>query len=146
MNLSKQTKVTRVSNAVAAGTTAIEGAVIDMQGFEGVEFLVAFGTITSSAVTSIKLQEGDAANLSDAADLAGTAVTVADTDDNKVFVVDCYRPTKRYIRCVVSRGTANAVLDGMSAVQYQPRLKPCTNDATTVGGTKTVVSPAAGTP
>jgi len=146
MNLSKNVKITRVSNAVAAGTTEIDGAVIDMQGFEGVQFAVSFGTITSGAVTSIKLQHGDAANLSDAADLAGTAMTVADTDDNKMFVIDCYRPLKRYVRCVVLRATQNAVVDGISATQYSARVKPCTNDSTTVASTKTVVSPAAGTP
>lgn len=144
-NLSKHTKLTRVSNAVAAGTTDVNGAVIDMQNFEGCLFTVPFGAITAGAVTSIKAQQGDAANLSDAADLAGTAVTVADDDDNQVFFLDIYRPTKRYIRVVVDRGTQNAVIDGILALQYGPRKLPTVHDASTIGGGEVHAGPAEGT-
>ena len=145
MNLSKNTKLTRVSNAVAAGTTDVESAVIDMQNFEGVQFVVAFGTITAGAVTSIKVQQGAQSDLSDAADLAGTGVAVADDDDNKIFYLDVYRPRERYVRLVVDRGTQNAVVDGIFAQQYSPRKKPTTHDTTTVGGGETHASPAEGT-
>jgi DNA-binding response OmpR family regulator len=40
MNLSKCTKVTRALNSVAAGTSNQNGSVIDMSGFEGVQFPV----------------------------------------------------------------------------------------------------------
>ena len=145
MNLSKNSKMTRASNAVAAGTSDVNGAVIDMQNFEGCLFAVAFGTITATAVTSIKAQQGDASNLSDATDLAGTAVTVADDDDNQVFYLDIYRPTKRYIRVVVDRGTANAVIDDVLAVQYGPRNLPTIHNTTTIGGGEVHAGPAEGT-
>jgi hypothetical protein len=54
LNMSKETKLTRLLNAVAAGQTDQNGSIIDMQGFESVLFVVAFGTITAGAVTSIK--------------------------------------------------------------------------------------------
>ena len=145
MNLSKNTKLTRVSNAVAAGTTDINSTVIDMQNFEGVQFLVAFGAITAGAVTSIKVQQGAQSDLSDAADLEGTAVAVADDDDNKLFYLDVFRPRERYVRLVVDRETQNAVLDGIFAQQYGPRTMPTIHDSTTVGGGETHASPAEGT-
>ncbi len=145
MNLSKNTKLTRVINATAAGTTDINGSTIDMLGFEGVLFVVGFGTITASAVTSIKVQQGAESDLSDAADLAGTGVTVADDDDNQIFGVDVYRPTERYVRVVVDRGTANAVVDGGIAIQYGPAKAPTTHDTTTVGSVETHAGPAEGT-
>ena len=70
MNLSKYAKVTRVLNAVAAGVTNQNGSVIDMSGFEGVQFIALFGALTASQVTSLKVQQGNLADGSDMADLA----------------------------------------------------------------------------
>ena len=145
MNLLRTTKVTRVLNAVAAGTTDQNGSTIDMQGWDGVVFLVAFGTITAGAVTSIKAQQGAASDLSDAADLEGTGVPVADTDDNKVAALDIVRPRERYVRVVVDRGTQNAVIDGAIAIQYRGRKAPTTHDTSTVVTPETHASPAEGT-
>jgi hypothetical protein len=44
MNLSKAVKVARVLNGVAAGTTDQNGSVVDMQGFEGVQFVALTAT------------------------------------------------------------------------------------------------------
>ena len=72
MNLIKNVKVTRALASVAAGTSDKNSSIIDMQNYEGVIFIAAFGAITSGAVTSIKAQQGAASNMSDTADLAGT--------------------------------------------------------------------------
>jgi hypothetical protein len=146
MNLSKNVSGYRASNAVAAGTSTINGTAIDMQNYNGVMFLIAFGAITSGAVTSIKAQGGAASDGSDATDLAGTAITVADTDDNKVFLLDVYLPGYRYVRPVVLRATQNAVVDSITAIRYDGRNRPTAHDGTTFGTAKLVVSPAAGTP
>ena len=63
-----------------------------MADFEGVVFLAAFGTLNAGAVTGLKAQQGLQANLSDAADLAGTALAIADTADNKLLVLDVFPP------------------------------------------------------
>lgn len=146
MNLSPNVKVTRVLNAVAAGTTAQNGSVIDMQGFDGVVFVAAVGALTATQVTSLKAQDGAVSNLSDASDLAGSLVgPLADADGNKLLVLDVYRPQKRYIRPVLNRATANAVIDGIIAIQYSGDKAPTINDATTVAATKLRVSPINGT-
>ena len=143
LNISKEVKVARVMNAVAAGVTVENSSVIDMQNYDGVVFIAAFGAITAGAVTSAKAQQGAASNLSDAADLKGTKITIADTDDDKVAVLDIYRPQKRYSRLVVSRATANAVIDGVVALQYKGKKAPVTQDAS-VAGDKLCVSPDEG--
>lgn len=147
MNLSAQAKITRHSVAVAAGTTLITpSAAIDMQGFEGVLFVVATGTITGNAVTSIKAQQSDDDGVADGySDIEGSGVDIADDDDNQLFWIDVYKPLKRYVKCLVSRGTQNAVVDGIVAIQYEPRAAAVTHDATTVGGGVLLVSPAEGT-
>jgi len=135
--LSNSAKVIRHSNAVAAGTSTITpSGSIDLANAEGVMFLVAFGTITGSAVTSIKLQQSDDNGVADGfSDIVGTSLTVPDTASNKIFVVDHYKPTKRYVKVIVSRATQNAVLDGITAVVYGTRNQPITADST-VGGSE----------
>lgn len=145
MNLSGDIKVTRVMNAVAAGTTDQNSSIVDMADYEGVLFLASFGALTATQVTQIKGQQGADSGLSDAADLAGTLVgPLADADGNKILGLDIYQPQERYVRCVVDRGTANAVIDGVIAIQYGPRKKPTTHDST-VKALELHISPAEGT-
>lgn len=139
-------KVVRVSNAVAAGTTAVNGTAVDMTGYEGVIFLVHLGAIVSGAATSLKAQQGAVSDGSDAADLAGTNITIADTDDNKIVALELYRPTGQYVRPVVSRATQNATVDSITAILYNGRVKPAVIDATLLATSKSVASPALGTP
>ncbi len=147
INLLKGTKITRVMNAVAAGVTNQNGTTLDMSGFDGVMFIASFGALTATQVTSLKAQQGQQSNLSDAADLAGTLTgPMADADGNKVLVLDVYRPAERYVRCVVQRGTANAVIDGVVAIQYRGRKTPIAQDSTYVSASKQLTSPAEGAP
>ncbi len=143
MVLSEYTKLTRVSNAVAAGQTTINSDSVDTKAYDGCQFTVAFGAITSGAVTSIKLQ--GSSDDSTWNDLAGTSQTVADTDDNKLFIVDTVLPTYRYQRCVVSRSTQDSVVDSIIATQYAAIDHPATHDTTTVGGSEYHATPVSGT-
>ena len=146
MNLSKNALVTRVSNAVAAGTTDVNCTAVDMSGYDSVTFIAAFGALTATQVTNCFVQGSD--DNSSFSDLAGTRTTsMADGDGNKLVVVEVQKPNPsyRYIRLVIDRGTANAVIDGVVAVQTHARKAPVTNGST-VQATKLVVSPAAGTP
>ena len=142
-NFSADQKLTRVSNAVAAGTSDINSSSVDMQDFEACAFVVAFGAITATAVTSIHVETSS--DNSTWNDVTGTSVTVADDDDNQLFYLDIVRPLEQYLRCVVDRGTANAVVDGIIAIQYGNRVGAVTHDATTVGGGEIHLSPSEGT-
>lgn len=145
MNLSKRIKISSAvtPTAGAAGTSAINGSTLDMANFEGVLAVVRFGAITAGAATSIKIQGGNASDLSDAVDLTGTAQTIADTDDDKTFYVDLYQPTYRYVRLVVSRATQNAVVAAAQYLQYEPRNMPTTHGTGVAG--ETWQSPDSGT-
>jgi hypothetical protein len=144
-NLTTSNKLTRVINATATGTTDINGSVIDMQGFDSVTFIVGFGTINASAVTSIKAQQGAASDLSDAADLAGTSITVADDDDNQIVALEVVSPRERYVRVVVDRGTQHCVVDFGIALLSCAGVEPVTHDSTTVIGSECHLAPAEGT-
>lgn len=116
----------------AAGTSAINGAIIDMSGYEGVLVIVNTGAITSGAVTSIKMQQDTASAMGGAADLLGTSQTIADTDDEDTFVIDLFKPQERYVRLVVSRATQNAVISAATYIRYGARTKPVTSASATI--------------
>jgi hypothetical protein len=122
----------RVSNAVAAGVTTINGTHVDVGG-ESVVFAIHFGAIVSGAVTSVKLQQGDLSDDSDMADIPGATLTVADTDDNRIALLEAVQPKKRYVRVVVSRATQNATVDSISALVFSRRKLPVTQDTTVLG-------------
>jgi len=145
-NLSTSVKLTQATttDAGVAATTAIKGTAIDMSDYETCLFVVPFGTITSGAVTSIKVQQSVDTTDGNFADLAGTSVTVADTNDNTTFYVEVTKPIKRYLRIYISRGTQNAVVGAAIAIQANGRVKPSVQDTTITAG-ELWVSPAEGT-
>jgi len=136
----------RVSNAVAVGTTAVNSAAVDTAGYDGVLFQVLMGTITDGT-PKIKAQQDTASGMGAAADLAGTGITLAATDDNKVVFLDIRKPLERYLRCVVDRSVGapvtGAVIDGIMAFPYGGD-RPSVHTAD-VAGNEVHVSPAEGT-
>ena len=108
----------------AAAATDLEGAVFDTQGYDGVLCIVTMGAITSGAVTSLKLQTGTDAAMATAVDVTGSSITVADTDDDKVFALDIRRPLKRYMWVYADRATQNAVIENAVYIGYKSDAQP----------------------
>lgn len=128
--LNEMIKVTRVMNAVAVGTSAQNSAAVDMSGFDGCLFICLFGTITDGS-PGIKAQQDIVVGMGAAADLQGSNVALAITDDNKVAILDIKKPIEGFLRCVVARGGATgAVIDGVIAIQYGPTKTPTVHDVT----------------
>ncbi len=128
--------------AGAAGTTAVNGATVDLSGVEEVMVIVPFGAITAGAVTSIRWQEG--ATTSPTTDVAGTNITVLDTEDDTVKVLRIVKPRSRYGRVVISRATQNAVVGAALYILTGRREVPTTDGAGVLG--ELHISPAPGTP
>ena len=144
MNLSTEVLHTTALDH-AEGSADRNGATLDMQAFEGVLMCVKFGDIAAGAVTSIKAQQGAESDLSDAADLEGTGITVAADDDDQIFIVDLYRPQERYVRVVVDKDAANNTEEMSWYVQYGAHKKPQSNNVTDEVTCELHVSPAEGT-
>lgn len=139
-------EIARILNAVAAGTSAQTSSAVDMSGAEGCLFQVAFGTITTGSVVSIKLQQSDDdGSADDYTDIAGSAVAVADTLSNKVACIFIQRPLKKYLKLVITRTTQNAVIDGVIAIKTNLKKVPATQGSTIVATSKTLVTPSEGT-
>lgn len=122
----------------AAGTTDVNGNILDTQGASSLCFLAALGPIVSGGVQSLKVQHGDQSDLSDAADIDGAVYTIGDTDDDKLCAIEVARATKRYVRIVLLRETQNCTLYSVIALLGDLRKKPPANHSTFDG--KTVVA------
>jgi hypothetical protein len=132
-------------NAVAAGTTVQNGTVIDTAGYDGVLFIAKFGALTANQVTSLQAQQDSVAAFTSNNNIAGSKTdAMADNASNKCLVLDVSRPTKRYVRAVINRATANAVIDSCIAICYRAGYKPATNNAS-VYANKAVDCAAEGT-
>lgn len=144
MNLSKDV-VIRTALDHAEGSADRNGAVFDMSGYEGVLMVCKFGDIAAGAVTEIKAQQGAESDLSDAADLEGTGISVADDDDNQIFIIDLYRPQERYVRLVVDKDASNNTEEMAFYIGYGARNKPVTQTLANEVTYELHVSPDEGT-
>lgn len=109
-DLHNRINVKRVLSPVSvADNTAQVGQIIDRQGFESLEYIIAAGSLADADATfTVLLEEGDSATLTDAAavadaDLLGTEALASFTyaDDDKVFKLG-YRGNKRYTRLTIT--------------------------------------------
>jgi hypothetical protein len=118
-----------------ADNTAQVGQIIDRQGFESLTYVIAVGSVADADATfAVLLEEGDAANLSDAlavadVDLIGTEALAGFifSDDNKCRKLG-YSGNKRYTRLTITpSGNASAALFSAVAVLGHPALTPTAN-------------------
>lgn len=131
---------------LAAGVSDVNTGIVDTRGFESVTFVVIVGTIATSGTVDVKLQQGQASNGSDMADLAGTASTqFVDTSDDKTAIISAVRPQERYLRARIVRGDAgNSTILGVIVILSNPTMSPVTQSARTHSH-EIHVSPAEGT-
>lgn len=125
-----------ISPVSLADNTAQVGQIIDRQGYEKLEYIIATGALPDADATfTALLEEGDAANLSDAAavadkDLLGTEALASFTfaDDNKVFKLG-YVGNKRYTRLTITPANlaAGAELICAIAILGDPMNAPTAN-------------------
>jgi len=131
----------------AAQTTGTSDA-LDMQNWDGVVFIGILGAGTATGTLSLKVQQCTTSG-GTYADLTGTSSgnSTATTDNNKMIIIDIFRPLKRYLKVITTRGTANTILEALIAIQYRGRKVPVTQ-ATTTGQAfshEVFISPAEGT-
>ena len=131
--------------AYATGTADRTGAIMDMSGFDGIQMIIQCAAVHDSATYSVKAQEDDAVGGGTMADLLGTSITIAGTDDSQIFVIDIYRPLKRYIRVYVDKDASNACAESVTYILYGAHKAPTTINVTDEVTGELHISPIAGT-
>ena len=136
MNLSKDIKVTVVEAAAAAGQTELVTDVLDMTGYEGVMFLALTGDVTATSVLTLTVKGNSANSVTTPTPVTQKATDAftagAATADSKVLLVDVYKPALRYVFGSLTRTTADAIVGGIIAIQYNAKTKPTTQDASVI--------------
>lgn len=124
-----------ISPVSVADTTAQVSQIIDRQGFDSLEFVIATGAIADADATfTVLVEDGEDSGLSDAAavtddNLLGTEALAGFQfdDDNEVRKIG-YVGGKRYVRLTVTPvGNASAALVAAVAVLGHPALAPTAN-------------------
>jgi hypothetical protein len=131
LNFQKEICITRVGNAVAAGTTTVLSSVIDMTlapTFDGVLFLVLFNAATNGSVITLTPYQNIAnATGGTATAITGGVVTVTagvSGYSNNYLVSEIIRPSKRYLYVSIGITTQNLAIDGIVAFQYTSHANP----------------------
>ena len=136
MNLLKNAKIAEVNAPVAvAANTDDNSDRLDMAGYDGVCFIVPIVDSVATGVATITVEQNDSDS-----DTGMTAITSAsarltcttsDDINDKILVVDVYRPTKRYVQGVITSAVANIAFGNTIAIQYKGRKDPQTEHADT---------------
>ena len=130
----KSTLVSVAANSAVAAQTALNTAVLDMDGFDAVTFICKLNTVTDTSILTLTAYENTTSSTSNATAVTGgasTAVT-ASTSSNTIIVVDVIRPKMRYCFASLTRTVANCVVDSIIALQYRAREVPVTQPAAVI--------------
>jgi hypothetical protein len=121
--------------AAIADNTPFVSQIVDTAGYESAEFVILTGALADADATfAVLVEDGDVANLSDAAAVAdaqllGTEAQAGFTfaDDDKVFKIG-YRGPKRYARVTITpaNNLGNAFVAGVW-ILGNPRSAPTSN-------------------
>lgn len=127
----------KVSRAISpqnpgSGDTPIVSQIIDMQGYDSLEFLIATGSLSDANATfTVLVEDGDVDTLTDNAavsddNLLGTEALAGFQfdDDNEVRKIG-YRGSKRYVRLTITpSGNTGDVYVSAVAVQMHAQVEP----------------------
>lgn len=145
--LTKAVKTVVVNTGTVAGTTNINATTVDTFGYDAYRICALLGTLTSTQVTQLKVQEFTADTAANYADVTGAITNAAaDADGGKLLILEVYKPQQRWIRPVIVRGTANAVITAAWVELYQANFQPVpvgpVGDSTNVSAYKALDNPA----
>lgn len=111
--LSSQELAPQNASSVQAGTG------VNMTGYDGVQFQINLGAFIGSAVCDARVMASANANFSGQINIVNAAIVqVAAANASNLFIIDVFRPTNLYVRCVVTPATNNVLLS-VTANRYK---------------------------
>lgn len=122
--------ILRPINAQASSTSATyNGAIIDMEGYDGVLFIVLLNSVAAGGSASLSIQEA-AVNSQGSMVAAGTPVVATGTTaSNGLTVLETFEPAQRFVQPTLTISGGAVVVDGVIAVQYRGKVNPTTLSA-----------------
>lgn len=146
MNLIKNVSIREVGAPVAlADDTDDNSDRLDMANWDGVVFIAPVTDSVATGVATLTVEQNDDDSDTGMAALSGavaTGTSVQNDDLNdKLLIVDVYRPLERYVQAVRTSGTANIAFGTMIAILYRGRKAPVSAHSTVLQATR-VASPS----
>ena len=144
MNSLPNEKWSLIHTGATAETTALTTSIVDMSGWDGVEFIAITNSVTATCVLGLTVRQNTANSTTGMAALAGsvTYTDVATEASDKLMVLDLYKPVERYLDANITRTTANAEIVSVLARQYQGRKGAVTQSTSHVITSAVSSSPA----
>ena len=145
-NMSRDIETRVVGNPVVAGAAIDDnGTRVDMAGHEGVRFIAPITDSVITGVATITVQQNTIDSDTGMADLptAEAAATSGASDDlnERVLIVDVYRPAERFVQLNRKSSVANIAYGAVIAELYGKKKVPATQGATVIQQT-IVTSPS----
>ena len=118
-NITDQVRIDLAAAGATAATSQVDGVTFDMAADGGYDGIIFFGRAiaTANAGNFVQVQQGNLANMSDAATIAGSRATAVANND--YIQINVPRAQERYIRCNVVRAGASTASGDIFAVRYR---------------------------
>lgn len=114
----------------ASSAANVNGAGVNMSGWDGCEFTIALGLFTGAATFDARIVESANANFSGAVNVTGAALAqVNSANPNNVAIIDVYRPTNLYLRFAGVPGTNNVGFSVLARRYRGSGILPVTQSA-----------------
>ncbi len=114
-------------------SAGVNGNVIDMEGWSGIEYEFNLGTMAAGATFDARVVSSANANMSGNTNVANAAITqVANTSNTSLVLLDIWRPTDRYVKLVTTPATANSTFSVVVRQYRRAGILPPTQAASTL--------------
>lgn len=128
----------------AANNTDSNSDILDMSGYEGVIFIGSVTASTATGVAALTVESNTANSDTGMTAITGAAATATCAINNdlndKLLVVNVYRPQKRYVQAVRTSATANIAFGSLIAIRYGAKELPVSADSTILSAANVVGS------
>jgi len=147
MNFLTSVKIDHVNSPItAASSTDDNSEILDMSGFEGVVFITPITDSAETGVAALTVEQNTInSDTGMAAVAGGSAVATSAGDDdlnNRLLIVDVYKPLERYVQGVLTSAVANIAFGDTIAIRYGARSLPQTQGTASVADDEIVISPS----
>lgn len=107
-----------------------QSAIVDTLDWQGVKFMIHIHATAASATCTYKLQESDDSGMSGATDVPQATLSITDSVDAQLRVLDYASPQKRYVQLDCNKNGSNNVADSATYSLYGPKVKQTADTAT----------------
>jgi hypothetical protein len=113
--------------APQSASANVNGTVMDMQGWDGIQYVFSLGTIASGGTFDARIVSSPNLNMSGATNITSAAlVQVTSATPNNAWIIDVYRPADRYLRSATQPATAACLISAVATRYRRTGILPAT--------------------